>query len=102
MVWEYYGDALIVTGILTTIFLLMMIQFLKSDIKRVLSVPLFITFIGYIMFVIGISLIRGFGGMDWSLSGLIFYVTGFLVYNGITFYKWSLEKRERQGVSSHR
>ncbi len=58
MWWEYYGDAVMLVSTLTAILILISIHLFKTKSKRGFMIPLSISIIGYISFVIGIVFIR--------------------------------------------
>lgn len=91
--WEYYGDALIAVGILTTALLIGALHFLRSSHKRRLTLPLLITGVGYTLFLIGLVFIRGWDGMGWSLVGFSLYAFGLIIYTFIATYLWFQQRR---------
>ncbi|MEW8967785.1 YesK family protein [Exiguobacterium alkaliphilum] len=93
MVWEYYGDALIAVGVLTTVLLICALHFLRSSRKRKLTLPLLLGGIGYTLFLIGLVFIRGWDGMGWSLVGFSLYAFGLILYIGVAVYLWLKRRR---------
>ncbi|WRP05588.1 hypothetical protein U9J35_16945 [Rossellomorea aquimaris] len=67
MWWEYYGDAVIAVSTLTAILILSSIHFIRPKSKRGFIIPLSISIIGFISFVIGIVFIRGIGGVGFMV-----------------------------------
>ncbi|TCI34125.1 MULTISPECIES: YesK family protein [unclassified Exiguobacterium] len=93
MAWEYYGDALIVTGMLTTVLLLVVLSFLKLLYRRRLVFPLTLVVMGYVLFMVGLVFVRGWDGMGWSLIGFSLYVIGLVTYIGVVIYHWVKARR---------
>ena len=91
--WEYYGDALIAVGVLTTALLICALHFLRSSRKRRLTFPLFLGGIGSTLFLIGLVFIRGWDGMGWSLVGFSLYAFGLILYIGVAIYLWLKQRR---------
>ncbi|MGG1629780.1 hypothetical protein [Rossellomorea sp. NRS-1567] len=87
MWWEYYGDAVIAVSVLTAILILNSIHFFRAKSKRGFILPLSISIIGYISFVIGIVFIRGFGGLGFMVYGVIIIGIGLLYYLGVGVYR---------------
>ncbi len=87
MWWEYYGDAVIAVSILTAILILISIHLFIAKSKRGFIIPLAISIIGYISFVIGIVFIRGWNGMGFMVYGVIIMGIGLLYYLGVGVYK---------------
>lgn len=94
MAWEYYGDALIIVGVMTTILLIVGLNFLKSRFRRRLIFSLTLLVMGYVVFLIGLVLIPGWDGMGWSLIGFSLYVIGFITYIGVVTYRWFKARRK--------
>ncbi|TCI67428.1 MULTISPECIES: YesK family protein [unclassified Exiguobacterium] len=94
MAWEYYGDALIIVGVMTTILLIVGLNFLKSRFRRRLIFSLTLLVMGYVVFLIGLVLVRGWDGMGWSLIGFSLYVIGFITYIGVVTYRWFKARRK--------
>lgn len=93
MAWEYYGDALIIFGAMTTILLIAGLHFLKSRFRRRLVFSLTLLVMGYVVFLIGLVFIRGWDGLGWSLIGFSLYVIGLLTYIGVVIYQWFKVRR---------
>jgi hypothetical protein len=87
MWWEYYGDAVIAVSTLAVVLILTSIHFFRAKSKRGLIIPLSISLIGYISFVIGIVFIRGWSGMGFMVYGVIIMGIGLLYYLGVGVYK---------------
>ena len=87
MWWEYYGDAVIAVSTLTVILVLTFINLFRAKSKRGFMIPLSISVIGYISFVIGIVFIRGWSGMGFMVYGVIIMGIGCLYYLGVGIYK---------------
>lgn len=87
MWWQYYGDAVIAVSVLTAILILSSIHFLNVKSKRGFIIPLIISTIGYISFVIGIVFIRGFEGLGFMVYGVIIMGIGLLFYLGMGVYR---------------
>lgn len=87
MWWQYYGDAVIAVSVLTAILILSSIHFLNVKSKRGFIIPLIISTIGYISFVIGIVFIRGFEGLGFMVYGVIIMGIGLLFYLGVGVYR---------------
>lgn len=96
MAWEYYGDELIIIGVLTTILLIAVLNFLKSRFKRRLVFSLTLLLVGHVSCIIGLVLVlvRGWDGMGWSLIGFSLYVIGFITYIGVVTYRWFKARRK--------
>ena len=82
MWWQYYGDAVIAVSVLTAILILSSIHFFRVKSKRGFVIPISISTIGYISFVIGIVFIRGFEGLGFMVYGVIIMGIGLLYYLG--------------------
>ncbi|UTT42598.1 YesK family protein [Exiguobacterium aurantiacum] len=93
MAWEYYGDALIIIGALTTILLIVLVNFLKSRFMRKLVFSLTLLVMGYVVFLIGLVFVRGWDGLGWSLIGFSLYVIGLVTYIGVVIYHWIKARR---------
>ena len=93
MAWEYYGDALIVVGALTTILLIAGLNFLKSRFRRRLVFSLTLLVMGYVVFLVGLVFIRGWDGLGWSLIGFSLYVIGLITYIGVVIYHFIKARR---------
>ncbi|MCC5801191.1 hypothetical protein [Rossellomorea vietnamensis] len=87
MWWQYYGDVVIAVSVLTAILILSSIHFFSVKKKRGFIIPLTISTIGYISFVIGIVFIRGFEGLGFMVYGFIIMVIGLLYYLGVGVYR---------------
>ncbi|TMU87043.1 hypothetical protein FGG79_02565 [Bacillus sp. BHET2] len=87
MWWEYYGDAVIAVSTLTAILLLTSIHFFSAKSKKGFLIPLSISIIGYISFVVGIVFIRGWSGMGFIVYGFIIMGIGVGYYLGVGVYK---------------
>lgn len=87
MWWQYYGDAVIAVSVLTAILILSSIHFFSVKSKRGFIIPLTISTIGYISFVIGIVFIRGFEGLGFMVYGFIIMGIGLLYYLGVGVYR---------------
>lgn len=87
MWWEYYGDAVIAVSTLAAILILSCIHFIRTKSKRGFIIPLMISTIGYISFVIGIVFIRGFEGLGFMVYGVIIMGIGLLSYLGVGVYR---------------
>ena len=87
MWWQYYGDAVIAVSVLTAILILSSIHFFRVKNKRGFVIPISITAIGYISFVIGIVFIRGFEGLGFIVYGFIIMGIGLLYYLGVGVYR---------------
>ncbi|MEI2666252.1 hypothetical protein [Rossellomorea sp. LJF3] len=87
MWWQYYGDAVIAVSVLAAILILSSIHFSRSKSKRGFIIPLIISIIGYISFVIGIVFIRGFEGLGFMVYGVIIMGIGLLYYLGVGVYR---------------
>lgn len=94
MAWEYYGDALIIVGVMTTILLIVGLNFLKSRFRRRLIFSLTLLVMGYVVFLIGLVLVRGWDEMGWSLTGFSLYVIGFIIYIFVVTYRWFKARRK--------
>ncbi|MFY9945382.1 MAG: hypothetical protein WAL07_04950 [Exiguobacterium chiriqhucha] len=93
MAWEYYGDELIIIGVLTTILLIVGLNFLKSRFKRRLVFSLTLLVVGYVSCIIGLVFVRGWDALGWILIGISLYVIGLLTYIGIVIYHWVKGRR---------
>lgn len=93
MIWEYYGDAIIIVGVLTTILLIAVLSFLKSLFKRRLVFSLTLLVIGYMLILIGLVFVRGWDGLGWSMIGFSLYVMGLVTYIGVIIYHWIKARR---------
>ncbi|WP_214797762.1 MULTISPECIES: YesK family protein [unclassified Exiguobacterium] len=93
MAWEYYGDELIIIGVLTTILLIAVLNFLKSRFKRRLVFSLTLLLVGYISCIIGLVFVRGWDALGWILIGISLYVIGLLTYIGVVIYHWVKGRR---------
>lgn len=93
MAWEYYGDELIIIGVLTTILLIAVLNFLKSRFKRRLVFSLTLLLVGYISCIIGLVFVRGWDALGWILIGISLYVIGLLTYIGVVIYHWVKVRR---------
>ncbi|WP_061809399.1 hypothetical protein [Rossellomorea vietnamensis] len=87
MWWQYYGDAVIAVSVLTAILILSSIHFFSVKSKRGFIIPLTISTIGYISFVIGIVFIRGFEGLGFMVYGVTIMGIGLLYYLGVGVYR---------------
>ncbi|RBP04433.1 hypothetical protein [Rossellomorea aquimaris] len=87
MWWKYYGDAVIAVSVLAAILILSFIHFFMAKNKRGFIIPLSISTIGYISFVIGIVFIRGFEGLGFMVYGVIIMGIGLLYYLGVGVYR---------------
>ncbi|WDH76223.1 YesK family protein [Exiguobacterium marinum] len=95
MIWEYYGDAIIIIGVLTTILLVAMLNFLKSKFKRRLVFSLMLLVVGYTLILIGLVFVRGWDGLGWSMIGFSLYVIGLVTYIGVVIYHWIKARRTK-------
>lgn len=93
MAWEYYGDELIIIGVLTTILLIAVLNFLKSRFKRRLVFSLTLLLVGYVSCIIGLVFVRGWDALGWILIGISLYVIGLLNYIGVVIYHWVKGRR---------
>lgn len=93
MAWEYYGDELIIIGVLTTILLIAVLNFLKSRFKRRLVFSLTLLVVGYVSCIIGLVFVRGWDALGWILIGISLYVIGLLTYIGVVTYHWFKARR---------
>ncbi|WP_215192896.1 YesK family protein [Exiguobacterium sp. s7] len=93
MAWEYYGDELIIIGVLTTILLIAVLNFLKSRFKRRLVFSLTLLLVGYVSCIIGLVFVRGWDALGWILIGFSLYVIGLLTYIGVVIYHWVKGRR---------
>ncbi|MFK3987984.1 MULTISPECIES: YesK family protein [Exiguobacterium] len=93
MAWEYYGDELIIIGVLTTILLIAVLNFLKSRFKRRLVFSLTLLLVGYVSCIIGLVFVRGWDALGWILIGISLYVIGLLTYIGVVIYHWVKGRR---------
>ena len=93
MAWEYYGDELIIIGVLTTILLIAVLNFLKSRFKRRLVFSLTLLVVGYVSCIIGLVFVRGWDALGWILIGISLYVIGLLTYIGVVIYHWVKGRR---------
>lgn len=93
MAWEYYGDELIIIGVLTTILLIAVLNFLKSRFKRRLVFSLTLLVVGYVSCIIGLVLVRGWDALGWILIGISLYVIGLLTYISVVIYHWVKGRR---------
>lgn len=93
MAWEYYGDELIIIGVLTTILLIAVLNFLKSRFKRRLVFSLTLLLVGYISCIIGLVFVRGWDALGWILIGISLYVIGLLTYISVVIYHWVKGRR---------
>lgn len=87
MWWQYYGDSVIAVSALTALLILSSIHFFSVKNKRGFIIPLSISIIGYISFVIGIVFIRGFEGLGFMIYGVIIMGIGLLYYLGVGVYR---------------
>jgi hypothetical protein len=87
MWWQYYGEAVIAVSVLTAILILSSIHFFTVKNKRGFIIPLTISTIGYMSFVIGIVFIRGFEGLGFMVYGVIIMGIGILYYLGVGVYR---------------
>ncbi|MGF3104041.1 hypothetical protein [Rossellomorea sp. DUT-2] len=87
MWWQYYGDAVIAVAVLTALLILSSIHFFMVKSKRGFIIPISISAIGYISFVIGIVFIRGFEGLGFMVYGVIIMGIGLLYYLGVGVYR---------------
>ncbi|MDL5378290.1 YesK family protein [Exiguobacterium mexicanum] len=79
---------------MTTILLIVGLNFLKSGFRRRLIFSLTLLVMGYVVFLIGLVLVRGWDGMGWSLIGFSLYVIGFITYIGVVTYHWFKARRK--------
>lgn len=93
MAWEYYGDELIIIGVLTTILLIALLNFLKSRFKRRLLFSLTLLVVGYVSCIIGLVFVRGWDALGWIFIGISLYVIGLLTYIGVVTYHWFKARR---------
>lgn len=93
MAWEYYGDELIIIGVLTTILLIAVLNFLKSRFKRRLVFSLTLLLVGHVSCIIGLVFVRGWDALGWILIGISLYVIGLLTYIGVVIYHWVKGRR---------
>ncbi|KGI84033.1 YesK family protein [Exiguobacterium sp. s16] len=93
MAWEYYRDELIIIGVLTTILLIAVLNFLKSRFKRRLVFSLTLLLVGYVSCIIGLVFVRGWDALGWILIGISLYVIGLLTYIGVVIYHWVKGRR---------
>ncbi|WP_214764632.1 MULTISPECIES: YesK family protein [Exiguobacterium] len=93
MAWEYYGDELIIIGVLTTILLIAVLNFLKSRFKRRLVFSLTLLVVGYVSCIIGLVFVRGWDALGWILIGISLYVIGLLTYISVVIYHWVKGRR---------
>ncbi|WP_214763023.1 hypothetical protein [Exiguobacterium sp. s146] len=93
MAGEYYGDELIIIGVLTTILLIAVLSFLKSRFKRRFVFSLTLLAVGYVSCIIGIVLVRGWDALGWIMIGFSLYVIGLLTYIGVVIYQWFKVRR---------
>jgi hypothetical protein len=93
MAWEYYGDELIIIGVLTTILLIAVLNFLKSRFKRRLVFSLTLLLVGYVSCIIGLVFVRGWDALGWILIGISLYVIGLLTYISVVIYHWVKGRR---------
>lgn len=93
MFWEYYGDALMIVGAMTTLLLISVLHFLKSPFRRKFVFSLILLVMGYMILLIGLVFVRGWDGLAWSLIGFSLYVIGLILYIGVVFYHWMKARR---------
>ena len=93
MAWEYYRDELIIIGVLTTILLIAVLNFLKSRFKRRLVFSLTLLLVGYVSCIIGLVFVRGWDALGWILIGISLYVIGLLTYISVVIYHWVKGRR---------
>ena len=88
MAWEYYGDELIIIGVLTTILLIAVLNFFRSPFKRRLIFSLTLLGVGYVSCFIGLVFVRGWDALGWIMIGFSLYVIGLVTYIGVVIYHW--------------
>ncbi|KDN57668.1 hypothetical protein [Exiguobacterium sp. AB2] len=93
MVWEYYGDAIIIVGVLTTMLLIAVLSFLKSPFKRRLVFSLTLLVVGYVSCIIGLVFVRGWDALGWIMIGFSLYVVGLVTYIGVVIFHWIKARR---------
>ncbi|WP_214835058.1 hypothetical protein [Exiguobacterium sp. E4787] len=93
MAWEYYGDELIIIGVLTTMLLIAGLNFLKSRFRRSLVFSLMLLLAGYVSCIIGLVCVRGWDALGWIFIGFSLYVIGLLTYIGVVTYHWFKARR---------
>lgn len=93
MAWEYYGDELIIIGVLTTILLIAVLNFFRSPFKRRLVFSLTLLVVGYVSCIIGLVFVRGWDALGWIMIGFSLYVIGLVTYIGVIIYHWIKARR---------
>jgi uncharacterized membrane protein len=93
MAWEYYGDELLISGVLTTILLIVVLNFLKSRFRRRSIFSLTLLVVGYVSCISGLAFVRGWDALGWIVIGISLYVIGLLTYIGLVIYQWAKARR---------
>ncbi|WP_214748829.1 hypothetical protein [Exiguobacterium sp. s189] len=96
MIREYSGEDLIVLGTMTTILLLFLFFSIKSRLRRQFIVSSLLLVTGYILFLVGMTIVRGWDALGWLALGLILYVLGMILHVGIVIYQRLKSRREGQ------
>ncbi|MGA9466871.1 MAG: hypothetical protein WBV10_04535 [Exiguobacterium marinum] len=87
MIREYSGEDLVLLGAMTIILLFFLFFSITSRLRRqfIVSSLLFVT--GYIFFLVGMTIVRGWDAIGWLALGLILYVFGMILHVGIVIYQ---------------
>ena len=96
MIRQYSGEDLIVLGTMTTILLLFLFFSIKSRLRRRFIASSLLLVIGYIFFLVGMTIVRGWDALGWLVLGLILYVLGMILHVGIVIYQRVKSRREGQ------
>lgn len=95
MIREYSGEDLIVLGTMTTILLLFLFFSIKSRLRRRFIASSLLFVIGYIFFLVGMTIVRGWDALGWLVLGLILFVSGIVVHVGLVIYHRLKTNREK-------
>ncbi|MDA5561803.1 hypothetical protein PJK55_13765 [Exiguobacterium sp. MMG028] len=96
MIREYNGEVLVLLGALTTILLLFSFFAIKSRLRRQFIVSSLLLVTGYILFLVGMTIVRGWDALGWLALGLILYVLGMILHVGTVIYQKLKSRHEGQ------
>ncbi len=87
MIREYNGEVLVLLGAMTTILLFFLFFSIKSRLRRQSIVSSLLLVTGYILFLVGMKIVRGWDALGWLALGLILYLLGMILHVGIVIYQ---------------
>ena len=94
MIREYNGEDFILLGTMTTILLFFLFFSIQSRLRRQFIVSSLLLVTGYIFFLVGMTIVRGWDAIGWLALGLILYVLGMILHVGIVIYQRVKSRRE--------